>query len=193
MVRHFPSQVKVIKLTERSGKAEAVRTGLMESIKDGYYSHHGFIDADLAVTLDELYRLFHIISASGNKFIFGSRIKKIGSNIHRNEWRHFYSRVIATIVGAIIRLDVYDTQCSAKIFQSELIQPIFAHKFRTRWLFDVELICRIHQQYGALNKNGTEEALLNWTEMKGSKLRWFHFFSIVIEVFKLKKYYQSKK
>ncbi|MBK8952147.1 MAG: hypothetical protein IPM85_07520 [Chitinophagaceae bacterium] len=91
----------------------------------------------------------------------------------------FYSRIIATIVDSIIRLGVYDTQCSAKIFIPEVIQPIFEKKFHTKWLFDVELICRIHNLYGELNTNGTEEPVLSWTEMKGSKLRWFNFFSII--------------
>lgn len=188
-----PERISIINLVQRKGKAEAVRTGLLESIGQNNFSYHGFIDADLAVSLDEMYRLFIILAGSNKKFIIGSRIKKIGAIITRNEWRHFYSRVIATLVGYIIKLDVYDTQCSAKIFNTDIVNPVFTEDFRTKWLFDVEIICRIHKQEGSLESAGLEEPLLQWTEMKGSKLRWFNFFQIVSEVFVLKKYYRSKR
>ncbi len=189
----FPDRVKIISLLKQCGKGEAVRTGLLESIKETTISHHGYIDADLAVSAEEIYRLFEKIKQTSNRFIFGSRIKKIGTKINRNEWRHFYSRVMATIVGWIIKLDVYDTQCSAKVFKTEIVNPVFKNRFHTKWLFDVELICRIHNLYGELNNNGTEEPLLKWEERKGSKLRWFHFFGILKEVFILKKHYRRSK
>lgn len=189
-----PSGVSILSHDQKKGKAEAVRTGLLESIKDlQQFNFHGFADADLSISLDELYRLFEMIKTSGKKFILGSRIKKIGANIIRNEWRHFYSRIIATIVGSIIRLDVYDTQCSAKIFHSELIPVVFTPPFKNKWLFDVEVICRINNEYHTLDAIGSEEPVLEWIEKKGSNLRWFHFFQIVKEVFILRKHYRKKK
>jgi dolichyl-phosphate beta-glucosyltransferase len=187
-----PNRVIILSHDKKRGKAEAVRTGMIESGKDRSYSYHGFLDADLSISPDELYRLYELVTSTQKKFILGSRIKKIGSSIIRNEWRHFYSRVIATIVGSIIKLDVYDTQCSAKIFDSALI-PVFTEKFYTKWLFDVEIICRINNQYGGLNAIGSEEPVLEWIEKKGSKLRWFTFFQIVREVFVLRKHYRKKK
>ena len=193
-IKHlYPSRVCILSHDKKMGKAEAVRTGLLESIKDPHFSHHSYLDADLSISLDEQYRLFQLVMTSGKKFIFGSRVKKIGATIIRNEWRHFYSRIIATIVGAIIRLDVYDTQCSAKIFQTELIPVVFNDKFKTRWLFDVEVICRINKHYGDLNAIGNEEPVLEWIEKKGSKLRWYNFFRIVKEVFVLRKYYRKRR
>lgn len=191
--QQFPSRVIILSHDNKRGKAGAVRTGFLESVKTQEYSHHGFLDADLAISPDELYRLFELIKLNEKKFILGSRVKKIGANIVRNEWRHFYSRVIATIVGSIIKLDVYDTQCSAKIFQSELVPVIFNNDFNTKWLFDVEIICRINNQYGDLNAIGSEEPVLEWIEKKGSKLRWYNFFSIVNEVFILRKHYRKKR
>jgi hypothetical protein len=89
----------------------------------------------------------------------------------------------------LIRLDVYDTQCSAKLFTADTASAVFEKPFKTRWLFDVEIICRLHQLYGSLNQNGKEEPLLQWTEQKGSKIRWYHFFSILKEILVLKKLY----
>lgn len=187
-----PSQIQIISLNIRKGKAEAVRNGLLESQKNTKFTHHGFIDADLAVSLDELFRLYQIISFSERQFIFGSRIKKVGSSIIRNEWRHFYSRIIATIIGFIIKLDVYDTQCSAKIFTTGIINSFCKTKFRTSWLFDIEIICRIYEKFGHLNSIGSEEPLLNWTEIKGSKLRWYNFLKIINEILIIRKYYRIK-
>ncbi len=184
----FPARIRLLQHSDRKGKAEAVRTGMLNALEldKGIV---GFIDADMAVTPDEFYRLLQLFKQTDFRFYFGSRIKKVGADIQRNEWRHFYSRIIATIVGSMIRLDVYDTQCSAKLFTPETAKQIFEDPFRTRWLFDVEIICRLHQYYGSLNQNGKEEPLLQWKEQKGSKIRWYHFFRILREIFILKKLY----
>lgn len=187
-----PDRVKIIKLPARSGKGEAVRLGLIASVENSTIKYHGFMDADHAVSLKEFYRLYQKISNTDKLFLIGSRVKKIGASIKRNEWRHFYSRIIATIVGSIIKLDVYDTQCSAKIFNSSLVSKVFLEKFRTKWLFDVEIICRINKNIGDLNSFGIEEPLLEWSEIKGSKLQWFNLLQILKEVLLLKKHYRAK-
>jgi glycosyltransferase involved in cell wall biosynthesis len=184
----YPDRVQLLQHKVRKGKAEAVRTGILQVAGQGN-GLLGFIDADMAVTPDEFYRLAQLFRATDFRFYFGSRIKKVGADIKRNEWRHFYSRIIATIVGLLIRLDVYDTQCSAKLFTADTASAVFEKPFKTRWLFDVEIICRLHQLYGSLNQNGKEEPLLQWTEQKGSKIRWYHFFSILKEILVLKKLY----
>jgi len=184
----YPERVHLLQHPVRKGKAEAVRTGIIAAAghTNGFL---GFMDADMAVTPDEFYRLFKLFRSTDLRFYFGSRIKKVGADIQRSEWRHFYSRIIATIVGSMIRLDVYDTQCSAKLFTLETAKAVFENSFKTRWLFDVEIICRLHQLYGPLNQNGKEEPLLQWKEQKGSKIRWYHFFRILREIFILKKLY----
>lgn len=187
-----PGRVTIHRINNRSGKGEAVRQGMTDSYKKHPCTHYGYMDADLSVSLDEIHRLFLLQLQTGKKFILGSRVKKIGARITRNEWRHFYSRIIATIVGSIIRLDVYDTQCSGKIFQREVMDAVFTAPFRTKWLFDVEIICRLYNKYGPLNDNGHEEPLLEWTEQKGSKLRWYSIFRVIREVLILKKYYKGK-
>lgn len=188
-----PDQVTVLSLPSRSGKGEAVRRGMMESFTlFPDIAVTGYMDADLSVSFEEMTRLFEKFNTVQKKYLLGSRIKKIGAVITRNEWRHFYSRIIATIVGSIIRLDVYDTQCSAKLFRRDIIEAVFSKPFRTNWLFDVEIICRLHSNYGDLNENGLEEPLLEWTERKGSKLRWYSIFRVIREVFILKKYYTGK-
>ena len=95
-------------------------------------------------------------------------------------------------MGYATRLDVYDTQCSAKMFRTHLVPVITAEQFRTKWLFDVELIDRIRKHVGELNDHGHEEPLLAWDEKKGSKLRWYNFFRILRELAILRKYHRKK-
>lgn len=189
--QNYPSRVDIIHQQKQTGKAEAVRTGLLFSCKENKAGYHGFLDADLAISLDEFFRLFHVLCASRKKFIFGSRIKKLGSVISRNEWRHFYSRVIATFTGFITQLDIYDTQCSAKIFDTETVLIFTAAPFKTKWLFDLEIASRINNDLGSL-QTGMEEPLLSWTEKKGSKLRWYHFYKIAGEIITIYKFYRAR-
>ncbi len=190
--QQLPSQVELVHHPKRKGKAEAVRSGLLESLKDNAVGQHGYLDADLSVSLEEFERLSRLLEINGKDFIFGSRIKKVGSRITRNEFRHFYSRIIATLVGYITRLEVYDTQCSSKIFRSSMVPVIASEPFRTKWLFDVELIDRIRKNVGELNDHGHEEPLLAWDEKKGSKLKWYNFFRILKELSILRKYHRKK-
>ncbi len=192
IINQFPDRTHLLNKTKREGKGEAVRAGLLESIKEQKIEFHGFLDADLSVSLKEFFRLFKILAGSDKKFITGSRIRKLGSIIKRNEWRHFYSRIIATFVGFTTRLDVYDTQCSAKIFHTLLIPDTFNEKFKTKWLFDVELLCRLDLKNGSLEKIGIEEPLSKWTEVKDSKISGFNFFQILREIFIIHKYYRKK-
>lgn len=183
--------MEVIQQQKRTGKAEAVRKGLLYSCEQTKASYHGFLDADLAVSFDEFLRLFQLLCISQKKFIFGSRIKKLGSTIIRNEWRHFYSRVIATFTGFITKLDIYDTQCSAKIFDTETVLSFASQPFKTKWLFDLEIASRINTAFGSL-QTGTEEPLFEWSEMTGSKLRWYHFYKIAGEIITIYKFHRSK-
>jgi glycosyltransferase involved in cell wall biosynthesis len=192
IIKQFPDRVFLLNKKKREGKGEAVREGLMESIKNAQIEFHGFIDADLSVSLEEFFRLYQIISGSEKIFITGSRIKKLGATIVRNEWRHFYSRIITTFIGFSTKLEVYDTQCSAKIFHKQLIPGIFNEKFKTKWLFDVEVFCRIRRQNGTLEKLALEEPLLEWTEMKDSKISGFNFFQILREIFIIHKHYRNR-
>ena len=191
--RLAPASVDIFNSPVRKGKAEAVRLGLLKGLSDMNITYLGFLDADLAVSPEEFYRLFKIISSTINKFIFGSRIKKLGSVINRNEWRHIFGRFIATLVVLITRVDVYDTQCSAKIFRAEIVPVFVKEPFRTQWLFDVEIICRMRKELGELSLLGYEEPLKEWTDIEGSKLKWFNIFKIIKEIVIIYKYYRNNK
>src|SRR5437762_2862299 len=76
-------------------------------------------------------------------FVFVDRVKLLGRNIQRSLIRHYCGRVFATVASLALGVDVYDTQCGAKIFRATPeMRQIFATPFRSQWIFDVEILSR---------------------------------------------------
>lgn len=186
--------VTVINLETNQGKAEAVRSGI-----NYYHSRQGFElvgywDADLATALDEIPRFMEIFDQRPHvQLVCGARLRKMGSEIERDWYRHYLGRVFASLVGLITGLPVYDSQCGAKLMKTPLATDIFHEPFITRWLFDVELLMRI------ITERGKEETLkavfeipLNgWQDKKGSKVTFLQFLRTPWEIFKIFRRYSA--
>src|SRR6478735_4529478 len=78
-----PNQVHVLALEQNSGKAEAVRRGINYCNENFNYQYIGYLDADLATTLEEFIDLASHLK-DNTSFAFGSRIMKVGSTIQRD-------------------------------------------------------------------------------------------------------------
>lgn len=156
---------------KNNGKAEAIRTAIL-SFPLEKYGYVGYLDADLATPTEELIKMISFIENTPQyKFIMGSRIKKMGSDITRYAYRHYFGRIFATIVSYfIIKTAVYDTQCGAKIIEKELATVLFQEPFHTRWLFDIELLLRYKKQNILFAQNIFEFSLNTWTEKGKSKI-----------------------
>lgn len=164
----------VLKLIKNKGKGEAVRLGMRKAISYGC-EIVGFLDADLSTPPEEMKRLIEILRHSDVSVVLGSRVRLLGHTIIRNPIRHYLGRIFATIASMILRLDVYDTQCGAKLF---FVTPTLCWSldspFFSRWAFDIELIYRlIHPAPGIspLNrKNFLEVPLYSWVHKSDSNL-----------------------
>lgn len=164
------NNVTPMRLTQNSGKAEALRRAVLSSGAQ-HFDYIGYMDADLATPVSELIKMKQYSDDHPHfTFLMGSRIKKLGSNITRYGHRHYFGRVFATIVSKFILRDaVYDTQCGAKVLNAQLAHDLFASPFITRWIFDVELLLRYKKQNGSLT-GVYEYSLTSWTEMGKSKI-----------------------
>jgi glycosyltransferase involved in cell wall biosynthesis len=167
--------IRVIRLERNQGKAEAVRQGLLAAIVGGARVV-AYADADLSTPVDELLRLAADVDRYRVDVVLASRVRLLGRHIDRHAHRHYLGRIFATFASLALRLAVYDTQCGAKFFR--VIPALVAalqEPFRTRWIFDVELLARLldgSPDAPPLHPDAIREVpLRTWRDVKGSKLR----------------------
>ncbi len=180
--------VSAINLQNNKGKAEAIRTAFNELIQTKDYNYIGYFDADFATPLEELHNFITEIEKSNKPFVMGIRLKRIGANIQRYKARHYFGRIVASIISELIlKLPIYDTQCGAKLIETKLAKELFREPFKTKWLFDVELISRIQKNHGrefCLN-NIVELPLNTWIDKGDSRLSLFDFIKTPFNLFKI--------
>jgi glycosyltransferase involved in cell wall biosynthesis len=183
-----PDSVGVLRLPSRLGKAEAVRFGILEGLRR-QPDLIGFWDADLSTPLQAVDDFLALAAKRPDlELILGSRVMLMGKDIRRQTWRHYLGRVFATAVSHALDLPVYDTQCGAKVFRvNEAVAAVFARPFRSRWIFDVEVLARYlalpaHAGDPPRQSRIYELAVPVWHHRPGSKLRWWDFVRAVIDL-----------
>lgn len=186
--QQFVHQITVISNPVNSGKAAAVRMGVLHCCDQNTAPVLAYLDADLAVSLEECYSFLFALDY-GKKFVFASRILKIGSVIERKFSRFVFGRIIATVISNILDVKVYDTQCGCKVFQKELGLLLFQEPFISKWLFDVELFSRILCEYGKENalQIMDEIPVKQWIDKGGSKVKLSYFFRLWYDLFLIRK------
>ncbi|RLJ67118.1 glycosyl transferase family 2 [Lacinutrix venerupis] len=178
--------VSILNFEKNSGKAETIRKAVLQTNKK--YNYIGYLDADLSTSLSEISRLLNIAKTKNKTFVLGSRVKVLGASIKRKFYRHFFGRMVATFIDSLIlKLDIYDTQCGAKIIQSDLALSIFKEPFKTKWLFDVELLARTKKLHGkAYCKSNIIEVPLNqWHDTKDTRISFIDFLKTPFALLKL--------
>ena len=166
-----PDQVIVVDLSRNSGKAEAVRQGLIAAIDTGA-AFVGYWDADLATPLDALDDFSRVMTKFGEtQVVYGARRTLLGHRIERTIGRRIVSRICATLARQAVRLPIGDTQCGAKMMRNTpLLRNAVSAPFTAGWLFDVELFTRLSRQMTDRRFAFYEQPLAEWTEIAGSKV-----------------------
>jgi len=183
--------------TPNTGKAEAVRKGILHAMAHYDLDAVGFWDADLATPLYAIPRFVDVLTHLPNiEMVFGSRVQLLGRRIKRSALRHYLGRVFATVASITLRLPIYDTQCGAKLFRiNEAARKVFAQPFLSKWVFDVEILARYSQ---FCNHSGPhmqsciyEFPLEEWADIAGSKVRPGDFVTALFDMVKIKRRYLS--
>lgn len=166
-----PDRLHAISLTENSGKAEAVRQGLLHASTMGA-GLVGYWDADLATPLDAIEDFVRVASKYRDiSVIFGSRRTMLGHRIERTFFRKTVSKVCSTLAYQALRLPISDTQCGAKLFRnSNELRASLKDPFSAGWLFDVELFTRLASRLNNKQNAFYEQPLSEWEEVAGSKV-----------------------
>ncbi len=185
---HHPDSVSVLDKQPNGGKAEAVRAGMLHAIALGNTAYTGFWDADLATPLASIPDLLaKLTSRPAIQMVFGARVRLLGREIHRRAIRHYLGRVFATVASLMLRLPIYDTQCGAKLFRvTPELQAILAEPFRSRWIFDVELLARFISRHKTdrafVHDSIYEFPLPTWSDVAGSKVGSLDFLKASAEL-----------
>lgn len=185
------SRSRLVSMSQNAGKAEAVRKGILAAVEAGSdVEFVGYWDADLATPLEEITHFQNVLRSRGElQLVMGARVALLGRVIERRSYRHYLGRVFATAVSHAIRLPVYDTQCGAKLFRFDpgVVRALFGVPFRSRWIFDVELLARMQILAGqgkipALVDCVYEYPLTRWKDIAGSKLKPTDFLAAIPEL-----------
>ena len=184
----YPNRVEVLDLARNSGKAEAVRHGLLRAIAHTPIGLCGFWDADLATPLDSILEMQHLLEQRPQlEMIFGARVRLLGRSILRRPVRHYLGRIFATVVSLLLDVPIYDTQCGAKLFRiTPDLSHVLARPFHSRWIFDVELLARflaLHPDADDFAHQAIYEYPLPvWRDVAGSRLRPGDFLKSIAEL-----------
>lgn len=178
-------RLSALHLERNHGKAEAVRRGLLEAARRGAV-YAGYWDADLATPLDALPDFLALLDADpAIDIVLGSRVQLLGRHIQRRPLRHYLGRLFATAVSLVLGVPVYDTQCGAKLFRvNPTLTALLATPFRSRWIFDVEILARYLRATGRDTAGDRihELPLRRWSDVAGSKLRPSSFVRAAFEL-----------
>jgi glycosyltransferase involved in cell wall biosynthesis len=191
------SNAFAIHLLQNSGKAEAVRVGMLSAFENPSSDLQGigFVDCDGAFTVNEIERVSQIFRLklrehNGFDALWTARIALAGRSVTRSNFRHYVGRVIATIISSNLKDLPYDTQSGFKLFvASQSLKQHLSSPFKTRWFFDVELLLRWNL-WNSKPMKIWEEPLLAWNDVAGSKVKLRQTASIIKELLiinKLKK------
>ncbi|MDE2999744.1 MAG: glycosyltransferase [Gemmatimonadota bacterium] len=172
-----PDCFDVHTLAVNAGKGEAVRHGFLAALESDP-DYIGFWDADLATPLDAIREFRGVLDGRPDvEMAFGARVRLLGRAIRRNRLRHLLGRLFAVTASLFLRVDIYDTQCGAKLFRATPDLPLlFQEPFATRWIFDVEIIARLMRARSGTARPQVRDILYEvplseWRDTAGSKIR----------------------
>jgi glycosyltransferase involved in cell wall biosynthesis len=188
LVRSDPECLALCDLQRNSGKAEAVRQGLLRAYQaDPEYL--GYWDADLATPLDAVLTFCAVLDSRPEiEMVFGARVSLLGRCVERSPLRHYLGRVFATAASLALGVSFYDTQCGAKLFRtSPEVMSVFQRPFQTRWIFDIEIIARLIAARRCEAQSRVDEIvyefpLHEWHDVAGSKVRPHDFVRAFFEL-----------
>jgi glycosyltransferase involved in cell wall biosynthesis len=192
LVAARPGRARLVRLSRNQGKAEAVRHGLREAVQDAPVC--GFWDADLAAPLAEVATLRAVLQRDpAVEWVWGIRLRALGRDVRRRALRHYLGRGFATATSLLLGIDSYDTQCGAKLFRDgALLRAALAEPFRSRWIFDVELLARADALLAAEGTRALgavvyEQPLAVWHHQPGSKVRGGDFARALAELWTVRR------
>ncbi len=148
------------------------RIGKGGAVLEGFCRARGrvliFADADGSTDGESLNRLAEEVLAGADAAI-GSRWLTDSVVPLKQPWmRRLASRVFNYTVRLLFGWNIRDTQCGAKAFKAERLQPLLG-KIRSRgWTFDVDALWTLQRAYPDA---AIREVPVRWSDSSGSRVR----------------------
>jgi glycosyltransferase involved in cell wall biosynthesis len=187
------SKHELLELSENFGKAEAIRRGILHILMTESPLGVGYLDADGAFPIADVKNqisMFRKISDSESNppAVWSSRVQLAGRAVERNIFRHYFARIIVTLLALRFKFKIYDTQSGMKIFPyTSALKECLRDSFNTRWFVDLEIFLRWRNVTGQ-DMNVWEEPLFGWKDIGESKLSGKQHFTVCKDIFMLNKY-----
>lgn len=160
----FPEKIDFL-IIEKVGKGGAIKNYWRQSEADILT----FMDADLAVSLNDIDNLIEPIINKNADLVIGSRFLK-GSKVERSLKRKLISRFYVIISQLIIPHQAIDLQCGFKAISKSGFKKIEKFLFDDYWFFDTELVITAER-----NNLSVLEIGVSWQEkrqdIKKSKIK----------------------
>ena len=178
-------KIEIVDFPTNQGKGEALREAIRDYILHNEVEIVGYLDCDGAFPISAVEKFLRTATEkiqSGNfQVCIASRIMLSGRDVVREAKRHYISRILITLIGFRYSFMPYDSQSGLKIFRvTQALNDSLKIPFRTKWLFDIELLSRLHRMS---NENLIwEEPVMAWADKPGSHLRLRNFANIFKEV-----------
>lgn len=189
----YPQQFIVFDMPQNSGKAEAVRQGLLYAVNIPGFDYYGYWDADFSTPLEEIDWFIYFSGGQlAHQLIMGTRVARLGANVERRILRHYLGRIFATVIANMLQIRIYDSQCGAKLIHTSVVNEIFNRPFISKWFFDVEVLFRLlrNRQSESALPQILEVPLRTWFEIGGSKLKLRDFIKAPLELFRIYRHYK---
>jgi glycosyltransferase involved in cell wall biosynthesis len=183
-----PGRFSFLHLAHNSGKAEAVRQGVLLAVRAGA-EYVGFWDADLATPLADIEPFRRVLDGKPHiDVVIGTRMRLLGHAIERRRVRYVLGRLFAKVASLALGLRVFDTQCGAKLFRvTPQLVELFGRPFVARWIFDVEILARLKLARRAAGLSHVRETIYEvpldrWRDVAGSSVKGADFVKALLEM-----------
>ena len=130
----YPGQLDFVEVLE-SGRGRALKKYWLSSSADIL----SYMDADLAVSLDNLLALIRPLVNNEADLSIGSRLS-VGSEIKRSVFREFVSQSYNLLSRLLLNHKIADLQCGFKAIRQEAFRKVEPYLQDDYWFFDTELI-----------------------------------------------------
>lgn len=152
--------IKVIKLSQNQGKAEAVKQGIMAAQGELVL----FADADGSTPFIEIEKLLNQYQ-KGYPVVIGSRSDEHLIKIRQPFHRRMVGKLLRWLSKVMVLRDITDTQCGFKLFNTKLAKELFSEMKSKSPIFDIEILI-----LAALKKEPIAEVPVVWINNKESKI-----------------------